>query len=178
MMPSGPRTKASRRPGLRVSGPMAISAPLARISTTAASTSSTLRPIWDPDAGATRLIPRPDDPQRSRRGLTISWARAAVERCGGAVEAVRDPAVRAIRFDSRANVHARHRRDLGGNRALIRRRAGWPCVCAAVHAVLSLRSSKAAINLEYLRLNYQLATEINLSSLNSVPDAEVGPQRM
>src|SRR5438105_7715923 len=30
-MPSGPRMKASRKPGLRVSGPIAISAPLARM---------------------------------------------------------------------------------------------------------------------------------------------------
>src|SRR6516164_4251306 len=45
MMPSGPRTKASRSPGLRVSGPIAISAPLARSSSTAASTSSTVNPI-------------------------------------------------------------------------------------------------------------------------------------
>lgn len=45
MMPSGPRTKARRRPGLRVSGPIAISAPLARSSSTAASTSSTVKPI-------------------------------------------------------------------------------------------------------------------------------------
>lgn len=35
-------------------------------------------------------------------------------------------------------------------------------------------SREATINLECYRLNYQLATEINLSSLNSVPDAEVG----
>lgn len=45
MMPSGPRMKARRRPGLRVSGRMAISAPLARNSATAASTSLTVRPI-------------------------------------------------------------------------------------------------------------------------------------
>jgi hypothetical protein len=45
MMPSGPRTKASRKPGLRVSGPTAISAPFARSSSTAASTSSTVNPI-------------------------------------------------------------------------------------------------------------------------------------
>src|ERR1700730_3140096 len=30
MIPSGPRMKASRKPGLRASGPIAISAPLAR----------------------------------------------------------------------------------------------------------------------------------------------------
>src|ERR1700730_6970969 len=36
MIPSGPRMKASRKPGLRVRGPIAISAPLARNSSTAA----------------------------------------------------------------------------------------------------------------------------------------------
>jgi hypothetical protein len=45
MIPSGPRMNASRKPGLRVSGPIAISAALARNSATAASTSSTVRPI-------------------------------------------------------------------------------------------------------------------------------------
>jgi hypothetical protein len=35
MIPSGPRMKASRQPGLRVSGPIAIPAPLARNSSTA-----------------------------------------------------------------------------------------------------------------------------------------------
>jgi hypothetical protein len=45
MMPSGPRMKARRRPGLRVRGPMATSAPFALSSAQAASTLSTVRPI-------------------------------------------------------------------------------------------------------------------------------------
>src|SRR5580704_9244405 len=45
MIPSGPRMKARRKPGLRVSGPIAISAPFERNSSTAASTSSTVKPI-------------------------------------------------------------------------------------------------------------------------------------
>ena len=40
--------------------------------------------------------------------------------------------------------------------------------------LISLRPLKATINLEYLRLNYQLSNKISFSGLISVLDAEVG----
>jgi hypothetical protein len=49
---------------------------------------------------------------------------------------------------------------------------------AAVHAALSLPSSKATINLEYYRLNDKLSNEISFSGVISVLDAEVGLLRI